>query len=135
MEGHSAEAAHEMAAARLPAAVSIIVPTFNERDNVPELIARLGDAMSGLAWEVVFVHDDSRDRTVAALRRASAADPRVRFIHRLGRRGLSSAVVEGVQSTNAPLVAVMDADLQHDEQLLPRMAAQFADPALDLVVG
>ena len=122
-------------AARLPAAISIIAPTFNERANIPLLIERLDKVMTGLSWEVVFVDDDSTDGTLAALSRAAAADPRVRFLHRLGRRGLSSAVVEGVQSTNAPLVAVIDADLQHDETLLPIMAAQFADAELDLVIG
>ena len=119
----------------LPAAISIIAPTFNERANVPILVERLRSAMAGLAWEVVFVDDDSTDGTRDALAEQAAADPRVRFIHRIGRRGLSSAVVEGIQSTNAPLVAVMDADLQHDENLVPQMVAQFADASLDLVVG
>lgn len=119
----------------LPAAISIIAPTFNEQANVPILIERLDVAMRGLAWEIVFVDDDSSDGTLQALSAAAAADPRVRYIHRIGRRGLSSAVVEGIQSTNAPLVAVIDADLQHDEALLPKMAAQFSDPTLDLVIG
>lgn len=119
----------------LPADIAIVVPTFNEVENVPLLIARLGQAMAGRAWEAVFVDDDSTDGTIDALRVASLADPRIRLIHRLGRRGLSSAVVEGIQSTSAPLIAVMDADLQHDETLLPLMAEQFSDPDLDLVVG
>ena len=139
MEGHSVaeRKALEIApeAARLPADISIIVPTFNERENVPVLIERLRVAMGPLAWEVVFVDDDSKDGTLAALSQAAREDPRVRYIHRLGRRGLSSAVVEGVQSTNTPLIAVMDADLQHDETLLPRMIEQFNDASLDLVVG
>ena len=135
MEGNSAETTHELAAARLPEQISIIVPTFNERDNVPELIERLRVAMGRLAWEVVFVDDDSQDGTLGALSAAASDDPRVRFLHRLGRRGLSSAVVEGIQSTNAPLIAVMDADLQHDEKLLPLMVEQFMDASLDLVIG
>src|SRR5215470_11293992 len=79
MEGNSAEIAHELAAARLPAQISIIVPTFNERDNVPELIERLRAVMGRLAWEVVFVDDDSKDGTLEALSTAAAEDPRVRF--------------------------------------------------------
>jgi dolichol-phosphate mannosyltransferase len=119
----------------LPAEVSIVVPTFNEQANIAPLIEKLEAAMAGFAWEVVFVDDDSTDGTVEALRAAAARDPRVRFLHRLGRRGLSSAVVEGVQSTSAPLVAVMDADMQHDERLLPRMVRELADPSIELVVG
>ena len=138
MDGQSASeraSAPALSAARLPARLSVIVPTFNERENVPVLIERLRETLESLAWEVVFVDDDSTDGTLDALRAAATEDPRVRFIHRLGRRGLSSAVIEGVQSTNAPLIAVMDADLQHDEKLLPRMVEKFADPTLDLVVG
>jgi dolichol-phosphate mannosyltransferase len=119
----------------LPAEISIVIPTFNEQANIAPLIEKIAEAMAGLSWEVVFVDDDSTDGTVEALRAAAAGDPRVRFLHRLGRRGLSSAVVEGVQSTNAPLVAVMDADMQHDERLLPRMVRELADPSIDLVVG
>src|SRR5689334_7151111 len=80
MEGNSAETAHELAAARLPAQISIVVPTFNERDNVPELIERLRAAMGRLAWEVVFVDDDSKDGTLRALSAAASDDPRVRFL-------------------------------------------------------
>lgn len=118
-----------------PARIAVVIPTFNEADNVPLLIARLHRALAGFAWEAVFVDDDSKDGTVDALRAAAQADPQIRLVHRIGRRGLSSAVVEGIQSTSAPLVAVMDADLQHDETLLPRMAVKFDDPNLDLVVG
>ena len=136
MEGHADPSkAPQLSAVQLPAEIAIIVPTFNERENVPELIARLRTVMAGRAWEVVFVDDDSKDGTIDALRAAAAGDPRVRFVHRLGRRGLSSAVVEGVLATNAPLIAVMDADLQHDEKLLPRMADALAEPSVDLVVG
>ncbi|MDX2275099.1 MAG: glycosyltransferase family 2 protein [Hyphomonadaceae bacterium] len=123
------------APAGLPARLAIVIPTFNEVENVPILINRLSETLAGIPWEAVFVDDDSKDGTVDALRAAAQADPRVRLVHRIGRRGLSSAVVEGIQSTSAPLVAVMDADLQHDETLLPRMAEQFADPSVDLVVG
>src|SRR5580693_2870298 len=91
--------------------LSIVVPTFNERDNVRELVARLDRCLAGVAWEIVFVDDDSRDGTLDLLREVSRADARVRFLHRIGRRGLASAVVEGVLATNSPIVAVMDCDL------------------------
>src|SRR5580692_3612645 len=115
--------------------LSIVVPTFNERDNVRELVARLDRCLEGVAWEIVFVDDDSRDGTLDTLRNVSRSDSRVRFLHRIGRRGLASAVVEGVLATSSPLVAVMDCDLQHDETLLPKMLATLNAPDCDVVVA
>ncbi len=118
-----------------PALLSVIVPTFNERDNIRETVAQLGVALSGLDWEVVFVDDDSTDGTLQILRSLARADARVRYLHRIGRRGLASAVVEGIQSTGAPYVAVMDADLQHDANLLPRMLGRLQASDFDVIVG
>ncbi len=118
-----------------PPVLSLIVPTFNERDNVRELVERLSRTLEGLDWEVVFVDDDSPDGTIDVLRDMARSDGRVRFIHRIGRRGLSSAVVEGAQSTSAPFIGVMDCDMQHDEALLPRMYDCLQSSNLDLVVG
>jgi dolichol-phosphate mannosyltransferase len=115
--------------------LSIVVPTFNERDNVRELVTRLDHCLAGVAWEIVFVDDDSHDGTLDKLRSISRSDPRVRFLHRIGRRGLASAVVEGALATSAPFVAVMDCDLQHDETLLPKMLADLSTPDCDLVVA
>lgn len=120
---------------RVAPSLSVIVPTLNERDNIPEIIQRLAAALPETAWEVIFVDDDSTDGSVAVLRDYARNDPRVRFLHRIGRRGLSSAVVEGVQSSSAPYVAVMDADLQHDERLLPKMLASLRTEEFDVVVG
>src|ERR1700678_4289431 len=117
------------------ALLSIVVPTFNERDNVRELLARLDRCLAGVAWEIVFVDDDSRDGTLDLLREVSRSDPRVRFLHRIGRRGLASAVVEGVLATCSPIVAVMDCDLQHDETLLPKMLDTLHAPDCDVVVA
>ena len=114
--------------------LSVIVPTRNERDNVGVLVERLHQVLSGVRWEAIFVDDDSTDGTIPALR-ALAADPQVRLIHRIGRRGLSSACIEGVQASTAPYVAVMDADLQHDEALLPAMLVTLKTGPYDLVVG
>jgi dolichol-phosphate mannosyltransferase len=99
----------------------VVVPTFNERDNVDILIQRLDRALQGIDWEVVFVDDDSPDGTARHVRALAERDRRTRCIRRIGRRGLSSACIEGMLSTSAPLIAVIDGDLQHDESLLPRM--------------
>ncbi|MEZ6022435.1 MAG: glycosyltransferase family 2 protein [Hyphomonadaceae bacterium] len=115
--------------------LTIVAPTFNERGNVAELIARLDRALAGERWEIVFVDDDSSDGTIDALREIARADARVRAIHRIGRRGLASAVVEGALSSSAPFIAVMDADLQHDEALLPRMLARLRAGEADVAVG
>jgi dolichol-phosphate mannosyltransferase len=118
-----------------PALLSIVVPTFNEAGNVQELVRRLDAAMTGVGWEVVFVDDDSSDGTYEILREMAQSDVRVRVLHRIGRRGLASAVVEGIQSTSSPFVAVMDADLQHDERLLPEMLKRLQQSDCDVVIG
>ncbi|MCP8937874.1 glycosyltransferase family 2 protein [Alsobacter sp. SYSU M60028] len=118
----------------LPAQVSIVVPILNERDNVGILVDRLRALLDGLAWEIVFVDDDSKDGTGGVLRELARQDPRVRGLRRVGRRGLSSACIEGVLATSAPYVVIMDGDLQHDETILPRMVAALRGGA-DLVVG
>jgi dolichol-phosphate mannosyltransferase len=98
--------------------LAIIVPTLNERDNIDPLVESLGAALDGISWEVVFVDDDSADGTITTLESACRRNARLRCLRQLGRRGLASGVVEGIQSTFAPYVAVMDADPQHDERLV-----------------
>jgi len=116
--------------------IAVVIPTFNERANVPTLIARLDQALAGRRWEAIFVDDDSPDGTAEAARELGRVDTRVRVIHRIGRRGLSSACIEGMCATAAPVVAVIDGDLQHDETLLPKMLDLLqADADLDVVVG
>jgi len=115
--------------------ITIVVPTFNEAENVPLLVERLDKALARHHWEVVFVDDDSPDGTADAVRALSRRDPRVRLIHRIGRRGLSSACVEGVLSSSAPVFAVMDADLQHDDAKLATMIERLVEDDLDVVVG
>lgn len=115
--------------------LSIVVPTLNEVGNVRCLVQRLDAALPGLAWEVVFVDDDSTDGTTEALRELTRSHPRVRLVHRIGRRGLASAVVEGILSTSSPYVAVMDADLQHDETVLPRMLEALKRGDVDVAVA
>lgn len=115
--------------------LAIVVPTFNEHDNVRELVQRIDRCLAGVDWEIVFVDDDSADGTLNELRDLSRADARVRHLQRIGRRGLASAVVEGILSTSAPYVAVMDADLQHDESKLADMLRRLGSPDCDIVVG
>jgi dolichol-phosphate mannosyltransferase len=117
------------------AELSIIVPTFNERKNVPVLIERLRTALEGIAWEVVFVDDDSPDGTAGQVRRISQSDFRVRCIQRIGRRGLSTACIEGILACSSPYIAVMDGDLQHDERLLRKMLDVLRQEECDVVVG
>ena len=115
--------------------VSIVVPTFREAENVRELYSRLARVMGEQRWEIIFVDDDSPDGTADLARALSAEDPRIRCLQRIGRRGLSTAVVEGALSSSAPVIAVMDADLQHDEAVLPAMLAELSTRDLDVVVG
>jgi dolichol-phosphate mannosyltransferase len=115
--------------------LSVVVPTFNERGNIIELLARLRECLAGAAWEVVFVDDDSPDGTADLVRELAAHDGRIRCIQRIGRRGLSSACVEGMLSSSAPYLAVIDADLQHDERLLPRMLEALKSEPIDIVIG
>ena len=116
--------------------LTVIVPTRNEHGNVRPVYHALCRALQGIDWEVIFVDDDSRDGTPEAVRRLASYDRRARCIQRIGRRGLASACVEGILASSAPYVAVMDADLQHDEQLLPRMLETLiSEPELDAVIG
>ena len=126
--------AREAAAARTPE-LSVIVPTLNERENIQPFLELLGQALHGVDWEVIFVDDDSRDGTAAAVRAIAQRDPRVRCLQRIGRRGLSTACIEGALASAAPFVAVMDADLQHDERLLPQMLETLKYQPYDIVVG
>jgi dolichol-phosphate mannosyltransferase len=115
--------------------ISIVVPTFSEAENIAELHARLSAVLGSESWELIFVDDDSPDGTADLARALSNQDQRVRCIQRIGRRGLSTAVVEGALSSSAPYIAVMDADLQHDESILPAMLHELRSRDLDIVVG
>jgi dolichol-phosphate mannosyltransferase len=117
------------------AELAVVVPTRNERDNIAPLVARLESALGDIDWQVIFVDDDSPDLTATAVERLAAREPRVRLIRRVGRRGLAGACIEGLRAAAAPYVAVMDADLQHDAALLPRMLAQLRAPGVDVVVA
>ncbi len=115
--------------------LSVVVPTFNERTNVPILVERLAQVLAGCDWEVLFVDDNSPDGTAAVARALGASDGRVRCMRRIGRRGLAGACLEGMLASQARYVAVMDADLQHDEKLLVAMLDRLRSGDCDLVVA
>ena len=115
--------------------LTVIIPCYNERGNVATMITRLDAALAGIAWEAVFVDDNSPDGTAAAVRAFAAQDRRIRCIRRVGRRGLASAVIEGALSSSANYVAVIDGDLQHDETRLPVMLADLRGGQADIIVA
>ena len=121
--------------AGMPVELAVVVPTLNERDNVPLVVERLNRVLAGLAWEVIFVDDDSADGTADAVRELARGQGNIRCVQRIGRRGLSSACIEGMLASAAPYLAVMDGDLQHDEALLPRMLEKIKAEHLDIVVA
>jgi dolichol-phosphate mannosyltransferase len=125
-------------AARLsdaPIELTVVVPTLNEAGNVEPLLARLDVALADLEWEAIFVDDGSTDGTAELITRIAQSDRRIRLIRRIGRRGLSSAVVEGALASTAPVVAVIDADLQHDETILPDLHRAIAVDGRELAIG
>ncbi len=101
--------------------LAIIVPTYNERDNVVSLFELVSKAMGEIPFEYIVVDDNSPDGTAAVVKELARRHANVRCIHRIGRRGLSSAVIEGISASAAPYFAVIDADHQHDERILPQM--------------
>jgi len=115
--------------------LTVVAPTFNESGNVARLVEKLDVTLAGIAWEVIFVDDNSPDGTAALVKQIAATDTRVRCLRRVGRRGLAGAVIEGALASAASFVAVIDADMQHDETLLPQMLNILRGGDVDLVVG
>ncbi|MDB5713178.1 MAG: putative glycosyltransferase [Sphingomonadales bacterium] len=123
------------AIAQSPLEVAIIVPTLNESGNIAAMVAALDIALAGNRYEIIFVDDWSADGTPDVVATAAAGRSDIRLVRRYGRRGLSSAVIEGALATVAPIVAVIDADMQHDESLLPRLIAAVASGSADVAIG
>jgi len=117
-----------------PPQLAVIVPSYNERDNVELLYEKVALALGSTPWEMIVVDDNSPDGTADVVNELSRVYANIRCLRRFGRRGLASACVEGMAVTSAPYVAVIDADLQHDEAILPQMLAEAVGGA-DLVVG
>ena len=118
-----------------PLELAVVIPTFNERDNVRPVLSKLANALAGIRYEVIFVDDDSQDGTADCIRAIARTDPYIRVLQRVRRRGLASACIEGMMATAASYIAVMDADLQHDERILPQMFAKLKSEGLDIVVA
>ncbi len=115
--------------------LAVIVPTFNEIDNIEPLVNSLFKVLAPLNFEIIFVDDNSPDGTAEKARELALQYPQIRCLQRVGRRGLSSAVIEGFLATSAPYAAVIDGDMQHDETRLPRMLEMLVTENVDLVVA
>ena len=115
--------------------LTVVVPAYRERDNIAPLLDALGHSLEERDWETIVVVDDCDDDTDRLVRERAQQDPRVRCLHRVGRRGLASACVEGMLASSAPYLAVIDADLQHDERLLPQMLETLVRGDADIVVA
>jgi dolichol-phosphate mannosyltransferase len=118
-----------------PLGLAVIIPTFNESANVRPLLDKLSRALVGINWEAVFVDDNSPDGTADLVRQIGLTNRNVRVVHRIGRRGLSSAVIEGMLATSAPVLAVIDGDMQHDETILPQLMAKITKGEADVAIG
>jgi dolichol-phosphate mannosyltransferase len=134
---HRAEGTSRAGCPPLTSAIelAVVIPTFNERENIPVLVPALEKALRGIQWELIFVDDNSPDGTAECIRSMAATDCRIRVLERIGRRGLSSACIEGMLATPAPYIAVMDADLQHDESVLPKLLELMKSQHLDITVA
>jgi dolichol-phosphate mannosyltransferase len=115
--------------------LTVVVPAFAEGENIPRLLDALERTLEGQDWETIIVVDDAFDGSEDVVRDRAQRDPRVRCLHRIGRRGLASACIEGMLASSAPYLAVMDADLQHDEALLPKLLERAKNDEADVVVA
>lgn len=115
--------------------LTVVVPAYAEGENIPRLLSALERALEGQDWETIVVVDDAFDGSESVVRERAQRDPRVRCLHRIGRRGLASACIEGMLASSAPYLAVMDADLQHDEALLPKLLERAKQDRIDVVVA
>lgn len=102
--------------------LSIVVPSYNERDNVGELVKQVSDALKGIPFEIIFV-DDSTDDTPDVIKKIAEDNPNVRLFHREDEKGLATAVLKGFSLAEGDYLAVMDADLQHPPMIMKSMYA------------
>ena len=115
--------------------LGIIVPVLNEAPNIQPFIKELEASLAEESWEVIFVDDDSSDHTQEVVTALANDRPNIRLLERVGRHGLASACIEGLSSSLAPYLAVMDADLQHDPRILPEMLRALREGHYNLAVG
>ncbi|TSC80383.1 MAG: dolichol-phosphate mannosyltransferase [Candidatus Peregrinibacteria bacterium Gr01-1014_25] len=102
---------------------SLVIPTYNEAQSLPQLLAEIRTVLGSIDYEVIVVDDDSPDQTWAVAERLGADDHRIRVVRRTNERGLSSAVVTGFAAASGDVLAVMDSDGQHDPAQLPALLA------------
>ena len=116
--------------------LSIVIPTYNERENISKIIKKCRKSLRNLKYEIIFVDDNSPDGTSEEVQVFMKNSRYVKLIRRIGRRGLSGAIIEGIFASNSNLVGVMDCDLQHDESKLLEMLDLFKkNNSLDIVIG
>lgn len=113
--------------------LSIVVPTYNEIDNIVPFLERVKNALPNFDWELIFVDDNSSDGTASAAYRLSLQDPRVRVILRLADRGLARSSIQGMLSAKGHLLCIMDGDGQHDPAIVPRLVQRLQSGTLDVV--
>jgi dolichol-phosphate mannosyltransferase len=114
--------------------LSIIIPTYNERDNLPALLDRIQKAMQGISYEVIVVDDNSPDGTWQVAEEASGRSSAVVLVRRPGKMGLASAFIDGLRRSRGELVGLMDADLQHPPELIPELVKAI-DGGADIAVA
>lgn len=115
--------------------LALVIPTLNEAGNIQALYQELQTVLKGIDHQIIFVDDDSADQTRNEIHALIAEDHRVSLIHRIGRRGLSSACLEGMAASKSNYLLVMDADLQHDSSIIPQMLEKIKHDGCDLVIG
>ena len=116
--------------------LTIIVPTYNEVDNISIFINKIKEILKNINFQILFVDDNSTDGTIDKVNKFKERYDNIELIVRIGRRGLSGACIEGIQNAKSNYVAIIDCDLQHDERLLLKMLQTFEkDELLDLIIG
>jgi dolichol-phosphate mannosyltransferase len=115
--------------------LSVVTPTFDEAENLPELVERLHAALGDLPHEIIVADDNSPDRTWEVAEKLAAHDPSIRVLRRFHDHGLSAAVLDGMAAARGEYLAVIDADLQHDEAILPSMVDLLRNGRAEVVVG
>ncbi|MEM7027870.1 MAG: glycosyltransferase, partial [Pseudomonadota bacterium] len=115
--------------------ISIVIPTYNEKENIDLIFNAIRKSLNSISWEIIFVDDNSPDNTAAFVNAISKTNTNVRCIKRIGKRGLSSACIEGILASSSKYVAIMDADMQHDEKILPKMLNTISQEKFNLVIG
>ncbi|MDH4279721.1 MAG: glycosyltransferase family 2 protein [Acidimicrobiia bacterium] len=120
---------------RLDPTVSVIVPTYNEAGNIPLLVPRLRAALEDFDYEVIIVDDDSPDLTWKITDELVADEPRFSVVRRTTDKGLSAAVLTGMNVAQGSVFVVMDGDLQHDPEAIPALISKVLDDGADIAVA